>query len=318
MTALQPKAYKALEVLTSIPSCVVLLATYNGHKWLPEQLDSLFHQRGVGTKVIASDDHSSDNTLNLLSEYASKFPLIILPKYEKRAGCANANFLRLIRDADIGDATHIALADQDDIWYDFKLARAVNMLNLNNAKAYSSDVEAFWPDGTVKLIKKSYSQKRFDYLFEAAGPGCTYVFTRALFLELRNWVVENFARLEKLWVHDWTLYAFVRSEGYSWFIDDLPTMKYRQHHSNAIGANSGFKAVYERLSIIKEGKYRYNIIAISELIGASPKCVIALKNLDFFDRLWLISHAMNFRRSFIEVIMIQLVFIFMPSKQANK
>lgn len=294
------------------PSCVVLLATYNGERWLPEQLDSIRTQQQVNVRIVASDDQSNDGTLSVLNKYAALAPFTILPAQAERFGNANRNFLRLIRDADIGDAEYIALADQDDIWYSNKLARAVSKLRSERADAYSSDVEAFWPNGRTRILKKSYPQKRLDHVFGSPGPGCTFVFTRALFLEVRTWITTNFATLSKLWVHDWILYAYARSKGHRWVIDDVPTMRYRQHQSNEIGANSGIDAIRRRLAVVKEGRYRYNIIAISELTQACPKCMNALRRLGWRDRLWLIIHAGEFRRSLREILALRIIFVLMP------
>lgn len=300
-------------MICTFSSCAVLLATYNGERWLPEQLDSLRVQQDVDLRVIASDDQSSDGTMCLLRERASAFELAILPAHAERFGSANRNFLRLVRDADIGDAEYVALADQDDIWYADKLSRAIDRLRADGADAYSSNVEAFWPDGRTRIIKKSHAQKQYDHLFSSPGPGCTFVFTRALFLEMRVWVVANFAALSGLWVHDWILYAYSRAHGHRWLIDSVPTMRYRQHQSNEIGVNFGFKAIQRRLALVKEGRYRHDIVIIAELTGTSSDCVRALRRLNWFDRLWLIRHAGQFRRSLPEVLALCLIFILMPA-----
>lgn len=293
--------------------CVVLLATYNGEQWLEEQLESIRNQQSVDVRVVASDDQSCDHTMGVLREYSSLMPLRILPASLERWGSANRNFLRLVRDADIGDAAYIALADQDDVWYPQKLSRAIAKLGAEEADAYSSDVEAFWPDGRTRILKKSYPQKRLDHLFGSPGPGCTFVFTRKIFLEMRHWITVHFDVLTELWVHDWIFYAYGRSKNYRWVIDEVPTMRYRQHQSNEIGANSGIDAIRRRLSVVKEGRYRYNIITISELTKACPDCTRALRRLNWRDRFWLIRNAGEFRRSVMEVIALRIIFMLMPA-----
>lgn len=295
------------------PSCVVLLATKNGEPWIREQMDSLQAQQGVELRLVVSDDLSIDDTVRVIEEYDSVLNIAILQTQADGFGSANRNFLRLVRDADIGDAKYVALADQDDIWKPNKLMHSIIRLNESNAHGYSSDVEAFWLDGRTRVIKKSYSQKKFDYLFGSPGPGCTFVFTRALFLEMRAWVISNFSALSQLWVHDWTLYAYARSHGYRWIIDNVPTMRYRQHKSNEIGANFGIKAIRRRLAVVRDGRYRHNIVVIAELTGANLECAQALRRLNCFDRFWLISHAGQFRRSLSEVLALRMIFVLMPS-----
>jgi rhamnosyltransferase len=291
----------------------VLLATYNGERWLPEQLASFDDQVDIDLFVIASDDQSSDSTPRLLFENSSSFSITILPSKTDRFSSAIKNFLRLICDADIGDAEYVALADQDDIWQSNKLARAIDRLKAEGAAAYSSDFEAFWPDGRKRIVRKSHVQKEFDYLFGSPGPGCTFVFTRSLYEEIRLWVKSNIAVLSRLWVHDWVLYAYARSNGHSWLIDNIPTIRYRQHMSNEIGVNFGLKALKRRLGVVKEGRYRHDIIIITELTKANPECLRALSRLNWSDRLWLIRRAYQFRRSLSEVWALRLIFILMPA-----
>jgi len=295
------------------PKCAILMATYNGERWLPEQLDSIRNQQQVDVRIAVSDDKSTDGTLKVLEEYSAWLPLTILPEQNRRFGSANRSFLRLIRDADIGEAAYVALADQDDIWHSDKLARAIARLRSDPADGYSSDVEAFWPDGRTKVVKKSYPLKRLDHVFGSPGPGCTFVLSRALFLNMRDWVAMNFAALSKLWVHDWIFYAYARASGFRWIIDSVPTMRYRQHSSNEIGANSGLKAIERRLDIVKQGRYRHDIVLISELTKACPECSLALRRLSWMDRLWLIRHAGDFRRSWPEVLALQIIFLLMPN-----
>jgi rhamnosyltransferase len=130
---------------------------------------------------------------------------------------------------------------------------------------------------------------------------------------MRNWITVHFASLSGLWVHDWIFYAYARSSDYRWVIDDAPTMRYRQHQSNEIGANSGMQAIRRRLAVVKEGRYRHNIVAIAELTQACPDCTLALRRLDWRDRLWLIRNAREFRRSSGEVMALRIIFMLMPA-----
>lgn len=301
---------KSLEKLTN-SKCIVLLATYNGDCWLDEQLRTIYDQTNVSVRVIASDDKSTDNTLAILKRWVEHRGLEQLPAIEQRQGSANRNFLRLIRDVDIGFAEFVALADQDDIWYLDKLSRAISCLKATGADAYSSDIEAFWPDGRVCVIRKSHSQKALDYLFSSPGPGCTFVFQRSAFLNLRSWVHKNFEVLSNLWVHDWIFYAYLRSVGYRWLIDDHVSISYRQHACNEIGANIGLLAFKRRVEYMRSGMYRNNVLSVSRLVGAPARLVKALERMSLRDRLWLLSHAYQFRRSFSEVLIIAFLFIWM-------
>lgn len=301
------------EVLEKMPhpKCTVLLATYNGECWLHDQLHSIYNQSDVSVKVVANDDQSTDGTQIILKQWAKSWSLEQLSSDEHRLGSANKNFLRLIRDADIGMADYVALADQDDIWYAGKLVRAINFLKASTADAYSSNVEAFWPDGRTSIIRKSHPQKEWDYLFSSPGPGCTFVFQRPVFLDLRSWVKNNYEVLSNFWVHDWIIYAYVRSSGRMWLIDDYISISYRQHDSNEIGANIGLLAIKRRLKDVRSGMYRNNILSVFRLVGAPPRLLQALERMSLFDRLWLLCHANQFRRSFKEVIVLAFLFLIM-------
>ena len=81
---------------------------------------------------------------------------------------------------------------------------------------------------------KAQPQADWDFLFEAAGPGCTYVFTRDLVIALKASILTNWNEVQNVSLHDWYCYAFARSQGFKWFIDPRPSMNYRQHERNQV------------------------------------------------------------------------------------
>ena len=157
------------------PDCAVLLAVYNGMKYLEEQLQSILSQTGVNVTVFASVDISTDGSDKWLIQASEKDSRIIVLSAEERFGGAAKNFFRLIKDVDFSRFDYVAFADQDDIWNADKLHKAARIIQYSDYDAYSSNVMAFWSDGKVRLIKKSQPQRQWDYIFEAAGPGCTYL-----------------------------------------------------------------------------------------------------------------------------------------------
>lgn len=180
-------------------------------------------------------------------------------------GCAASNFFRLLRDVDFSDFDYISFADQDDIWHSDKLIRAIEMLKKTNSDGYSGNVTAFWPDGRQKLIDKAQPQATWDYLFESAGPGCTFVMTQKLVLEIQKFVHANQDAIASIWIHDWFIYAYSRSHGYKWYIDKYPSMLYRQHENNQIGTNTGYKAFQHRMQFVLSGKALKQSSLIAEL-----------------------------------------------------
>jgi rhamnosyltransferase len=294
---------------------LVLLATHNGAQWLSEQLSSLYNQTGVQIKVVARDDQSSDETRSILDLWSRTRSLEVMAPDSRRHGNANRNFFSMIRDVSIGDAEYIALADQDDVWHPEKLELALTKINHSMASAYSSNVEAFWPNGKKCLIKKSQPQKALDHLFSSPGPGCTFVFSRKFFLELQAWVQQRFEEVSQMWVHDWVIYAYARSMGHVWAIDDYVSMQYRQHANNEIGANFGVSALMRRLMRVRDGDYRNDILSICKLVNAPAKLIQALERFSLQDRFWLMLHAFEFRREAKESLVLIALFFLMPNEK---
>jgi rhamnosyltransferase len=303
--------------MASSPHVRVLLATFNSARWLDEQLRSIFAQEGVVVSVVASDDSSSDSTLGLLIEWARRGPLVVLPQSAERFGSAHRNFLRLIRDSELADADYFALSDHDDIWLPGKLRRGVECLVGMRSQAYSSNVTAFWPDGMRRLIDKAQPQRRFDYLFGSPGPGCTFVFPRAVFVQLQRFVTEKFDEIQSIWVHDWLIYAFLRRHGMRWHIDDQPNMLYRQHGGNEIGVNAGWRAAMNRLRHVRSGAYRRDILAIADAVGETAAVVESVRRLTLIDRIGLILQVRNFRRRLVECAILALFISLMPRESVR-
>jgi len=239
----------------------------------------------------------------------------LLPTAPTRFGSAHRNFLRLIREGDLGDAEFVALADQDDIWLPDKLFRAVHCLRSLAADGYSSDVTAFWPDGRTLLLRKSDPQRSHDFLFGSPGPGCTFVITRPAFDQMRVWVTNDYLRMRDIWVHDWLIYAYIRGRGLRWHIDDQPNMLYRQHAGNEIGANRGWRAAVARFRHVRSGAYRRDIIAIASVVGIQGKVIDSVKRLSLLDRLWLIANARSFRRRLPEAFLLAMLILGMPRRE---
>ena len=157
------------------PSVAVLLSAYNGIMWIEEQVISILSQENTSIEIFISIDLSNDKTYEWCLDFArGNINIKVLP-YGERFGGAAKNFFRLIRDVDFSCFDYIAFSDQDDIWDGGKLLHAIKTIKQDDLDGYSSDVIAFWSNGRNKLVKKSFPQKKFDYFFESAGPGCTYV-----------------------------------------------------------------------------------------------------------------------------------------------
>lgn len=306
------------------PKVLVLLAVFNGERWLPDQLESLRTQQGVELTVLAHDDGSSDGSLALLRQVQGQWqdrgaatnylevpgpdpfgapaaahravlesarlntaevsqcadallgrPTLDLLPPCARWGAAAQSFLHLLREADLSAVDYVALADQDDLWHASKLERAVKTLHSTGASGYSSNVCAFWPDGRRLILNKAQAQRPWDYLFEAAGPGCTYVIDVLTARRFQAWLRQNRAKTDSIRFHDWLLYAWVRSQGLQWAIDPCSSMDYRQHNSNEVGANQGVRAAWRRARRVFNGFAFEQVRVVAQCLGASEQQFVA-------------------------------------------
>ena len=252
------------------PTVAVLLAAYNGIAWIEQQLDSILAQTHVRVSLFISVDPSSDGTEACCTRYAERHSNVTLLPTSERFGGAARNFFRMIRDVDFSAFDYVAFADQDDLWHLDKLQRATAHLESGTYDAYSSNVTAFWPDGRRLLIDKAQQQVRWDHLFEAAGPGCTYVLNRKLADAFKDSLLRNWQAAQQVGLHDWYCYAFARSQGMNWFIDPRSGMCYRQHSENQVGANIGIASFTARLRKISSGWWPAQVLLIDQLTGREP------------------------------------------------
>lgn len=244
----------------------VLLAAYNGREWIEEQLASILTQTQVNIDIYISVDPSADGTEAWCAQYALAHPnVVVLPPCSPFKG-ASRNFFRLIRDVDLSKYDYVAFSDQDDVWYADKLKRAVAALNSSGADGYSSNVVAFWSDGRRLLVNKAQPQVSWDYLFEAAGPGCTYVLSWKLASAFKTLLLSHWDDAQRIDLHDWFCYAFARSRGYTWFIDPVPGLDYRQHERNQIGVNNGLAPTLARWRKIADGWWSSQVGLIASLL----------------------------------------------------
>ncbi len=242
----------------------VLMAVKNGLAYLPLQIDSILNQKQCQVSLLISDDFSTDGSTELLQRYSERESRITLLPRVFAYGSAAKNFYRLITEADTDGFDYIAFADQDDIWFPDKLIRHIQLAKEHSADGVSSNVIAFWPDGREKLLDKAQPQRELDFLFESAGPGCTFLMTPWLINKLREQLLDENSPAKDAALHDWLTYAVCRAYGHKWIIDSVPSAKYRQHQTNVVGANVGITAKWARLKKLRQHWYRDEVIKIAK------------------------------------------------------
>ena len=258
----------------SCAKVAVILAAFNGVEFIFEQIQSILRQKGIDLHVFVNVDRSFDGTEEKISEWISTEPRLTLLPIDNRFCGAAKNFFHLIREVDFSMFDYISLADQDDIWLPGKLCRAVEQLICRGTDGYSSDVIAFWQSGHSRLIRKSYPQRRWDYLFESPGPGCSFVLSRRLSDELKSFLQQNVEAAGLIEFHDWFIYAFARAHGYQWTIDNCAGLLYRQHQSNYLGANLGLGAFAWRARRVLDGWGLEQSRLIADLVGLGANPIV--------------------------------------------
>jgi len=298
---------------------LVLLAAYNGEKFIGKQIESILSQTVKPLKIIINIDLSDDRTLDIIKDYQKKFNCIEILGSNVPYGSAAANFLKMLSIVDFSNYDYVALADQDDVWVNNKLSQAIEMLMLG-FDGYSSNVEAFWPDGKKKIILKNQDQQKYDHFFESAGPGCTFVLSKKLVTSFQKYIKKSeFLKINNY--HDWLIYAFARSNDFNWIIDNYIGLSYRQHESNVFGANVGVRAFFSRaLKVINGEGFNFAFRLIREL-NKKDTFLSSLLPIRRFSFILLAFNALTCRRRFRDgliffIACLILAFIF-PRKLIN-
>lgn len=246
----------------------ILLCTYCGESFLSDQLASFQRQTYRNWSVYVSDDGSTDQTLDILSKYQAKWGRDKVNLYTGPKKGSAANFLFLTCDIEL-DASYYAYSDQDDIWDEDKLNRAVAWLS-----QVPHDVPAVYCTRT-RLVDKNNKDIGYSPLF-SKPPG----FKNALVQSIAggNTMVFNQAALRLLKkagadisvvAHDWWVYLLVAACGGKVLYDFNPSLRYRQHEANLIGMNSSWRARLTRINLLWQGNFKewndLNIMALERI-----------------------------------------------------
>lgn len=291
----------------------VLMATFNGGQFISEQIKSILNQQSCSVDLTIRDDGSNDNTLTILEDFSILFPLqfnLIKDKIGS-SGSACKNFFLLLLSADLDNYDYIAFADQDDFWFPDKLSHAISNLTKSNSDVYSSDM-LIW-DGTnvIGELKKNGRKTNFDYLFQGASAGCTYVMNIKAATEIvSHLTISKICELSKESSHDWIIYAILRSRGFNWFHDSKAKILYRQHSTNVYGAKKLF--TNGNIKMVTSGWYRNNIITaynFSKKNIEAEKILFRISNNNFLVRIYSIVDLHKTRRELLHKFLLYILII---------
>ena len=220
--------------MTTMPPVAILLSTWNGAAYLPDQLASFLRLTGPAWQLFWRDDGSDDRSVDIMRRFGTEAGagrLVECLDNRGRIGIT-ASFLSLLRRAP-SDCV-VAFADQDDVWLPEKLSRGVTALNQVESGvpalycARQSLVSATLDP--IRLSAKVTEPPGFPQaLTQNIATGCTVMLNAdAVRLIAGTWEPAGT-------LHDWWAYLVVTAAGGRVLIDDEPTVLYRQHAGNAVG-----------------------------------------------------------------------------------
>ena len=226
----------------------ILMATYNGEQYLKEQLDSILSQTVQSFKIIVNDDASTDSTWEILQGYAKIYPQkFVISRSNVNSGSAKFNFLRMM--SSIRDK-YVMLSDQDDVWLPDKIERTLEKMiyleSKNKGKAVLVRSDMYIVNENLEIISNSY--KNFMHsnfsrtnlnqvLIQNSFAGCSAMYN----LELAKLLT---CKPDYCIMHDWWLELVASAFGVVGALD-APTVLYRQHDNNEIGASNARSISYK-------------------------------------------------------------------------
>jgi len=219
------------------PKVCVLMCTYNGEKYLGEQIDSILSQKDVNVILRIRDDGSTDNTLSVLQSYGNR-----ISWHQDQHLNVSKGFIKLAQEAP--EADYYAFSDQDDVWLPDKLARAISFLQ--KAK---EDCPAMYACGQIVVNEKldrlfehnmNTNRSKDDFFVKNSFSGNTIVFNKRLFELLK---LSDLASITGDVYHDRFLTRICIGCGGTLFIDDKNYILYRQHGTNVVGVRKGLREV---------------------------------------------------------------------------
>ncbi|MCM1235412.1 MAG: glycosyltransferase family 2 protein [Ruminococcus flavefaciens] len=224
---------------------VILLCTYNGEKYIQEQLDSILKQTYCEWICYIHDDNSTDSTPKILEDYMNNYPdRFKLLNYQNTKHGASENFMSLLKFASINcSEKYYMLCDQDDSWLPEKIEKSVRAMEDDESfsgiklvycdQFVTNEKLKIIVDSTHKLVGKSLKDDNFTrIIFRNTAAGCCMLFNKDL-LNLIAQLRDN----ENIVMHDWWIMLVASYVGKVFFLNE-PLMLYRQHDDNTVGVDS--------------------------------------------------------------------------------
>ncbi len=294
----------------------ILLSTYNGEKYLREQLDSYTKLNNFDdVKVLIRDDGSTDSTPEILREYEEKYGFEII--LGNNLGL-NRSMHELIKASD-QNCKYFAFSDQDDIWLEDKLKRAYDALEKENESIpllYSAT--SYLTDSECNILGKTFLPKKKLSFYNAMVQNVCIGHTQVINAKMRELLRPVFS--DDIMIFDYWNYLLASAAG-KVIYDSTPTTYYRQHGDNVIGYQHKklgrlkvrLKRVTSRVSV----KNAKQLLAFCKLYGdiMSDEQKKEAENFfkhqkNFFTRLKYCFITKTYRQTFTESIIFRIMYLF--------
>lgn len=300
----------------------IVMATYNGMKYVREQIDSIIANTYTDWKLWICDDGSKDNTISILKEYEDKYTdKIIVYQNPKNLGLV----LNFLEGAKRCDTDYVMFCDQDDVWMKDKIQSTLDSMRKTEEKmGYDYPITVF-TDVTVvdaslnKIHSSFYQTSRLDttkldinhLLIENKLIGCTIMMNHAV----KN-LLTNLPKSSR--VHDWWIALLTSSFGKIVYIPKA-TLLYRQHENNIIGNQKFLSYVRNRIKNLKKQKqilldtqrqaYEFFQIYKDQLSRENKKVVYEFATLH--KRNWLVRRYIILTRGYLKTGLIRNIGVFL-------
>ena len=292
----------------------VVMSTYNGEKYVKEQLNSILNQTYKNIEIVVRDDGSKDNTVEIIKEYQEKYKNIKLVTGENLGFIKS--FFELLK---ITEADYYSYADQDDVWIENKIELAVNSLNkLDNSKPNMAFGNSDYYDINMQFMSAGPKNKKVSFLralFSCCGQGMTMTINKTT----RDFIVNNPPKT--CFFHDWWTYLVCIGLGNVAY-NDVTTVKYRRMKTNATSEGQGYIKLLlwriknlllnDGIKDIKRQMLNFKNIYYDKLDEENKKILdlFSEEKYNFFRALKKAFYPKRIRTGFIDDLMLRVIFVF--------
>ncbi len=257
------------------PKVLVLMSSYNGEKYIRDQIISIFQQENVDIKLLIRDDGSTDKTIEIINELKKDFNIELI--VDKNIGWKKS-FISLISIAP-NDFDYYAFSDQDDIWLNKKICSGIDYI-----ESYSSekDIKCYCSSQTFVdenlnpldyVMKKRFKRtNKYHCITNGFGMGCTMIFNKELLMLLKTSDLSSTNNIS----HDLLVSAIATYFG-TIIRDTNSYMLYRQHSSN-----SGTK--HESFSVKVKKKNNYIYVELAEFMKNNFSTILSNKDISILNK----------------------------------